>query len=41
MIRNYILNEKKEVVPEPDILKWGEWFEEKGHKKAVAYVESL
>jgi hypothetical protein len=26
-VRNYILNEKGEVVPEPDIVKWGMWFE--------------
>jgi hypothetical protein len=33
---NYILNDRGEPVAEPDLVKWGEWFEANRGKRHVA-----
>ncbi len=41
MINNgrYILDEQDRVVPEPDLFKWGEWFQENKDKWIVARTQ--
>lgn len=36
MTDKYILNEKGEPVPEPNLLKWAEWFENSRTQRVVA-----
>jgi hypothetical protein len=33
----YILNEQGRPIPEPDLLKWAQWFEDSGELRRVAH----
>ena len=33
----YILNDAGNPVPEPDLIKWAQWFEDSGEKRRVAH----
>ena len=38
MSGQYILDEKGNPIEEPDILKWGEWFEKIEHRRVAVYI---
>lgn len=35
----YILDENKNPIPEPNLLKWGRWMEKNDEKRKVAFTE--